>query len=86
MKLSPAPFRQPLLDENGLLTRPWQEWCGEVQRVIASLPTITTGANSPNGVIAGVVGDLRTRTNGGAVTTLYVKESGAGTTAGWIAK
>ena len=34
----------------------------------------------------GGVGDLFLRTDGGAGTTLYVKESGNATTAGWVAK
>ena len=44
-----------------------------------------TGANSPEGVVTADVGSLYTRTNGGAGTTLYVKESGTGNT-GWVAK
>lgn len=44
-----------------------------------------TGANSPEGVVTAAVGSLYTRTNGGANTTLYVKESGTGNT-GWVAK
>jgi len=35
--------------------------------------------------VTAVVGSIFTRTNGGANTTLYVKESGAGNT-GWVAK
>jgi hypothetical protein len=45
----------------------------------------TSGSGSPEGVITAPVGSLYTRTNGGAGTTLYVKESGAGNT-GWVAK
>jgi len=44
-----------------------------------------TGANSPEGVVTAAIGSLFTRTNGGAGTTLYIKESGTGNT-GWIAK
>lgn len=44
-----------------------------------------TGAGSPEGVIAASVGSLYTRTDGGAGTTLYVKESGTSNT-GWVAK
>jgi len=44
-----------------------------------------TGANSPEGVVTADVGSLFTRTNGGAGTTLYIKESGTGNT-GWVAK
>ena len=44
------------------------------------------GTGDPNSVIFGTVGDLYTRTDGGANTTLYVKESGANTNTGWAAK
>ena len=43
------------------------------------------GAGTPEGVLTAPVGSLYTRTDGGAGTTLYVKESGAGNT-GWVAK
>lgn len=43
------------------------------------------GAGSPEGSRAAPVGSLYLRTNGGANTTLYVKESGSGNT-GWVAK
>lgn len=44
-----------------------------------------TGAGTPEGAVTAPVGSLFTRTDGGANTTLYVKESGAGNT-GWVAK
>lgn len=44
-----------------------------------------SGAGSPEGVVTGAVGSLYTRTDGGAGSTLYVKESGAGNV-GWVAK
>jgi hypothetical protein len=40
---------------------------------------------TPEAAVAAPVGSLCVRTNGGANTTLYVKESGAGNT-GWVAK
>lgn len=40
---------------------------------------------SPEGAITAIVGSTRYRTDGGAATTLYVKESGTGNT-GWVAK
>jgi hypothetical protein len=43
------------------------------------------GANTPEGAVTAPVGSLFTRTDGGANTTLYVKESGTGNT-GWVAK
>ena len=45
----------------------------------------TTGAGTPEGGLTAPVGSMFTRTDGGAGTTLYVKESGIGNT-GWVAK
>ena len=45
----------------------------------------TTGAGSPEGSLSAPIGSMYTRTDGGAGTTLYVKESGTGNT-GWAAK
>lgn len=46
---------------------------------------IYAGAGSPESVVAAVIGSLYMRTDGGANTSLYVKESGTGNT-GWVAK
>jgi len=43
------------------------------------------GAGSPEGAIAAPVGTLYLRTDGGANTTLYIKESGTNSS-GWVAK
>ena len=45
----------------------------------------TSGSGSPESVVTAPVGSMYTRTDGGAGTTLYVKESGTGST-GWVAK
>jgi hypothetical protein len=45
----------------------------------------TSGSGTPEGVVTAPIGSLYTRTDGGAATTLYVKESGTGST-GWVAK
>jgi hypothetical protein len=45
----------------------------------------TSGAGTPEAVVTAPVGSLYTNTSGGASTTLYVKETGAGNT-GWVAK
>lgn len=86
MKLSAPPYRDPLLQSNGTISRAWQEWFGELQRLVAAMPAIQTFAGDPNTFVVGVPGDLVADTTGGANTTLWVKESGAGTTAGWVAK
>jgi len=46
---------------------------------------IREGSGSPEGVIAAVVGSIWMRRDGGAGTSMYVKESGTGNT-GWVAK
>lgn len=43
------------------------------------------GKGSPQGVVVAPIGAIFQRTDGGAATTLYVKESGTGNT-GWVAK
>lgn len=43
------------------------------------------GNGTPESVITANVGSLYSRLDGGASTTLYVKESGTGNT-GWVAK
>lgn len=47
--------------------------------------TIRTGTGTPEAAVTAPVGSLFLRTDGGAGTTLYVKESGTGNT-GWVAK
>ncbi len=46
---------------------------------------ISFGDGTPEGVVTAPVGSLFRRTDGGAGTSLYVKESGTGNT-GWVAK
>lgn len=46
---------------------------------------LLSGVGTPENNVVATVGSLYTRSDGGANTTLYVKESGAGNT-GWVAK
>lgn len=46
---------------------------------------LLAGSGSPEGVVTANIGSIYSRTNGGAGTSLYVKESGTGNT-GWVAK
>jgi hypothetical protein len=46
---------------------------------------VITGTGSPEGAVTAPVGSMYTRADGGAGSTLYIKESGAGNT-GWVAK
>lgn len=47
---------------------------------------VLRGSGTPEGNVVANVGALYTRTDGGAGSTLYVKESGDGLATGWIAK
>lgn len=47
--------------------------------------SVYTGTGSPEGVISAIVGSTYHRTDGGAGTSFYVKESGTNNT-GWVAK
>jgi len=51
-----------------------------------ALTHITQGTGTPNGAVTASVGALFLRLDGGAATTLYVKESGTNTNTGWVAK
>lgn len=62
----------------------WGGW-SRIQTFPASGPQDLTGTGSPESVVAAPVGSTYRRTDGGAGTTLYVKESGSGST-GWVAK
>ena len=48
-------------------------------------PIWASGTGSPEGVVTAGIGSIYSRTDGGASTSLYVKESGTGNT-GWTAK
>lgn len=47
---------------------------------------VLSGVGAPSGVVKGSVGDLYLRTDGSTSTVLYVKETGADTLTGWVAK
>lgn len=53
--------------------------------LLNGLTAFQSGSGTPEGAVTGSVGDIYTRTNGGANTTLYVKESGSATNTGWVA-
>ena len=51
----------------------------------AGVVEIVTGSGTPEGAVSAPVGSLFLRTDGGAGTSLYVKETGSGNT-GWVGK
>lgn len=50
-----------------------------------SKPAVCQGAGTPEGAVTAPIGSIFMRSDGGAGTSFYVKESGIGNT-GWIAK
>lgn len=52
----------------------------------ALLGTVKSGEGDPEGVVEAAVGSIYQRTDGGAGSSLYVKESGGSTSTGWAAK
>lgn len=65
------------VDKDGAITTP--------KVTLSGGPLWTSGSGTPESVVTAPVGSLYSRTDGGAGTTLYVKESGTGNT-GWVAK
>ncbi len=58
---------------------------GQFQFLTTSGPIEKWGTGTPEGVVSASVGSVFHRTDGGAGTCLYIKESGTGNT-GWVAK
>ncbi|CAB4161688.1 Pectate lyase superfamily protein [uncultured Caudovirales phage] len=70
---------------NGTASFRWSNTYSTNFRPGAGTATWTSGAGTPEASVTATVGSMYTRTDGGAGTTLYVKESGTGNT-GWVAK
>lgn len=90
MQAPHLPTTSPIADpQNQFLTPPvWNEFFEWLSRLLRGNPgvcTFTWGEDSPEGAVTAPVGSFFGRTNGGANTTFYVKESGTGNT-GWAAK
>ena len=51
-----------------------------------TFPGLDVGNGTPNSAVSAQIGSLYLQRDGGAGTTLWVKESGAGTNTGWVAK
>ena len=73
-----APIKEPM---NGT-SLAWISW---LQSVWMLLKYLYVGAGSPAGVVTAPPGSIYLNTSGGAGTTLFVKESGTGTS-GWVGK
>lgn len=78
----------PKVDNNQTIGSAAKRWSGAYAATIypgAGTVKWTSGSGTPEGAVTAAVGSMYTRTDGGAGTTLYVKESGAGNT-GWVSK
>ena len=80
---------RPLLNDTSNLGGSGQRWKDTytTRLFLGATGTVQvlTGTATPEGAVTAPVGSLFLRTDGGAGTTLYVKESGAGNT-GWVGK
>lgn len=83
------PYKSPLI-EGGKVGSFWEFWFTNVQTFVNLLLNgVQFGEGTPNGAVTAKQGSLYLRSDGGAGTTLYVKESGGVTTptnTGWAPK
>lgn len=68
----------------GLINKRWRQVYAQQVNLTGGI-TWSVGAGSPEALVTAPVGSLYSRSDGGAGTTLYVKQSGTGNT-GWVAK
>lgn len=71
-------------DENPAIDRNFEQ-LATILEVLAQVPFFV-GAGSPNGVVTSSPPALYFNRSGGANVTIYVKESGTNTNAGWVGK
>lgn len=81
-RLTPISDATSVLGDN---THRWKNVYSSNGMILGTNIVITTGSGSPQSVVTAPVGSLYLRNDGGANSTLYVKESGTGNT-GWVAK
>lgn len=62
-----------------------REFLGAKPAIKVGTVSLWHGTGSPEAAVTGSPGDIFMRTDGGAGTTWYVKESGSGTNTGWKA-
>jgi hypothetical protein len=91
-----APDARQNINQGGPPSPEWQRYLNGIQALEklmgqgGTLEALLTyyagsGAGDPNTVVTAPVGSFYTRTDGGAGTSIYIKESGTGNT-GWVAK
>jgi len=83
------PWAAPLVDSSGRITKEWLHVFIDFLTLIegdSKGAHIKWGEGDPEGSESANIGSVFLRVDGGALTTLYVKESGDGTNTGWVAK
>jgi hypothetical protein len=85
--LAPVPQLAPTVHPTRFVTVEWFTWLNTLRDILERLNgQVLTGTGTPAGVVIADRGTLFLRTDGGAGTTLYVKEGNDGTFNGWAAK
>lgn len=82
----PYPQVPPLVPGLSQWRLEWVQWLQKLTRAVnGQAALVLSGSGTPEANVTAPVGTLFLRTDGGASTTVYVKESGTGST-GWVAK
>lgn len=84
----PVPHRDQFVERQSfLLSENAIRWLEGWWRILSGLESgVRAGKGSPAGVVAAPVGTLYRQLDGAPGSTLWVKEAGGTTTAGWAAK
>jgi len=82
-RVDPPVSQQPAIEgDSKPLAQWWTRW---LDRLATHANHVLAGSGTPEGVVTALPGRLYLDYAGGANVTLYVKESGTGST-GWVAK
>ena len=82
------PRKSAVLRQGGLISDDWDRFLQSLAAQLDALSAVTVqGAfPDPNGNVVASPGAIYTAAAGGALVTLWVKESGTNDSAGWVAK
>lgn len=84
-------FKTKVLNDVGEFAQFWQMWMSDLRKTVNPLQIQNTGVQilsgfgSPETIVTANPGSLFLRADGGAGTSLYVKEAGTGNV-GWVGK
>jgi len=79
--LSPVSISEKIYDQK--VEEQFRRWRDVINVLIEY---VHIGSGTPESVETGSVGHIFLRTDGGASTSIYIKESGTDTNTGWVAK